>query len=207
MSSPSKLNHTGNTGQFILLLDRTSLLQSTGHFHLLTIWNISAQLLLHSKRCVWGSRRDILSPRAGARLRHHAPPAPRCFSRLLLNPRGSTQSPSVGRGGPAERIRDRTTLRRGIWRGEAGTRAGELWPGRAAAALAVQGGKPSGLHSSQPGQAFQRSQAPTDFHFVFFKTDPVAVSLASTFSHFNLHPVQTLQTFSTGISQGQSFSL
>lgn len=205
MSSPSKLNHTGNTGQLILLLDRTSLLQSTRHFRLLNSWNISAQLLLHLKCCVWGTCRDILSPRAEARLRHHAPPPPRCFSRLLLNPRVLYAEPErwPWRSSSADTGQDHPPP----WRGEAGTQAGEPWPGQAAAALPVQRGKPSGLHSSQPGQAFQRSQAPTDFHFVFFKTDPVAVSLASTFSRFNLRPVQTLQTFSTGISQGQSFSL
>lgn len=67
------------------------------------------------------------------------------------------------------------------------------------------GGKPSGFHSSQLGQAFQRRQAPTDFHFVFFKTDQVAVSFPMTFSRFNLHPRLTPQAFSTGISQGKSF--
>lgn len=69
------------------------------------------------------------------------------------------------------------------------------------------GGKPSGLLSSQLGQAFQCSQAPTDFHFVSFKVDQAAVSFPMTFSCFILHPVQTLQTFSTRISQGKSFSL
>lgn len=69
------------------------------------------------------------------------------------------------------------------------------------------GEKPSGLHSSQVGQAFQCSQAPTDFHFGSFKTDQTAVSFPMTFSRLILHPMQTLQTFSTRISQGKSFCL
>lgn len=130
------------------------------------------------------------------------PPPPRRGSRdITASPAGgrnlgdSTRKRGFGCSGPTRVRREGT-----------GISAGEPWPGRAAAELPVWGRKPSGFHSSQLGQAFQGSQAPTDFHFVFFKTDRVAVSFPTTFSRFNLRPMQTPQTFSTGISQGRSFS-
>lgn len=119
----------------------------------------------------------------------------RCFSYMLQHPGGSRQSQGWCWRGPVVRTWDQTP---GVGRQVEALASHGL--------AAVPGGKPSGFHSSGLGQAFQGSQAPTDFHFVFFKTDRVAVSFHTTFSRFNLRPMQTPQTFSTGISQGQSFS-
>lgn len=152
----------------------------------------------------------MLSLCAKAQLQHHTPPPPPCQenqAQLLCTaetPWDSTRSQGLsaavqqyGYGTNPPSAKDVA------W--DAGISTGELWPGQPAAALRMQGGKPSGFRSSQLGQAFQGSQAPTDFHFVFFKTDQVAVIFPMTFSCFNLHPMQTPQTFSTGTSQGQSF--
>lgn len=179
MLCPSKLNHAGNTGKSVLLLNRNSLLRSTGHLPLLNNWNISVQLLLHlklhfSSSSRHGSRDIAASPACCWNLRAPGTTGTRAAAVQLGVRRGAQVSVLVS-------------------------------PGQAAAALPVRGGKPSGFHSSQLGQAFQGSQAPTDFHFVFFKTDWVAVSFPTTFSRFNLRPMQTPQTFSTGISQRWSF--
>lgn len=148
----------------------------------------------------------MASPRARARLWHQAPAPPRqgCWgtaaSPTCCKTHGVPGTARAGAGGAR-------------WCGH-GTKPRCQGPGvgRQVEALAshglapVPGGKPSGPRGSGLGQAFQGSQAPTDLHFVFFKTGRVSVSFHTTFSHFNLRPVQTPQTFSTRIGQGQSFS-